>query len=84
MFARIVVREPMSEDDRRYSLAPRTPSQALGTHTTVDHATGNRLTIAVFDGEVDLAARATEIGRHGSRWQPPSCECTPMTTLGGR
>ena len=70
MFARVAVWEPMPTDDRQWVIdAARTIPGVLDAYHLVDPATGNGLSIALFDDHVDVSAvkaaisrRADEIG----------------------
>lgn len=56
MFARVAVWEPMPDDDRQWVIdAAKTVPGVLEAYHLVDSATGNGLSIAFFDDEVDVA-----------------------------
>lgn len=70
MIARVAVWEPMPEDDRQWVIdAAKTVPGVLDGYHLVDPITGNGLSIAFFDDDVDvdevktaIASRADEIG----------------------
>ena len=70
MFARFAEWEPMLGDDRQWGIdAARAEPHVLDAHHLVDPTTGNGLSIAFFDDDVDLAGvqaaistKAQEIG----------------------
>ena len=70
MFARVAVWEPMPDDDRQWVIdAAKTVHGVRDAYHLVDPDTGNGLSIAFFDDEVDVAAvknaiasKAEEIG----------------------
>ena len=56
MIARIAVWEPMPDDDRQWVLdAAKAVPGVRGGYHLVDPATGNGLSIAFFDDDVDVA-----------------------------
>ncbi|WP_200951065.1 MULTISPECIES: hypothetical protein [unclassified Nocardioides] len=56
MFARIAVWEPMPDDDRQWVIdAAKTVPGVLNAYHLVDEATGNGLSIAFFQDDVDVA-----------------------------
>lgn len=64
MFARVAVWEPMPEDDRQWVIdAARSVPGALGAYHLVDPHTGNGLSIAFFEDDVDVAQVKVAIGR---------------------
>ena len=70
MFARVAVWEPMPDDDRQWVIdAAKTVPGALHAYHLVDSQTGNGLSIAFFEDDVDvaqvkaaIAEKAGEIG----------------------
>ena len=82
MFARIAVWEPMPDDDRQWVIdAARSVPGVRDAYHLVDPATGNGLSIAFFDDEVDIAAvkaaiagKAEEIGWHDQPRPTPASE----------
>ncbi len=72
MFARIAVWEPMPDDERQWVIdAAKTISGVLAAYHVVDPATGNGMSISIFDDDVDIALvkaaiadKAVEIGWH--------------------
>lgn len=70
MFARLAVWEPMPDDDRQWVIeAAKTVPGVRDAYHLVDPSTGNGLSIAFFDDQVDvaevkhaIAERAAEIG----------------------
>jgi len=70
MIARVAVWEPMPEDDRQWVIdAAKTVPGVLDAYHLVDPSTGNGLSIAFFDDDVEVAqvkaavaSRAQEIG----------------------
>jgi hypothetical protein len=56
VFARIAVWEPMPDDDRQWVIdAAKTVPGVLNAYPVVDEATGNGLSIAFFQDDVDVA-----------------------------
>ena len=56
MIARVAVWEPMPEDDRQWVIdAAKTVPGVLDGYHLVDPITGNGLSIAFFDDDVDVA-----------------------------
>ncbi len=82
MFARIAVWEPMPDDDRQWVIdAAKSVPGVRDAYHLVDPATGNGLSIAFFDDNVDvaeveraMAREATEIGRHDAPRPAPESE----------
>jgi len=82
MFARVAVWEPMPTDDRQWVLdAAKTVTGVRNAYHLIDPATGNGLSIALFDDDVDVAAvrnaitrRAEEIGWHDQPRPAPTSE----------
>ena len=70
MIARVAVWEPMPDDDRQWVIdASKTVPGVRDAYHLVDPSTGNGLSIAFFDDEVDvaevkraIAEKAEEIG----------------------
>ena len=70
MIARVAVSEPMPDDDRQWVIdAAKTVPGVLDTYHLVDLNTGNGLSIAFFDDDVEvdhvkavIAGKAKEIG----------------------
>lgn len=70
MIARVAVWEPMPDDDRQWVLdAAKNVPGVLSAYHLVDPATGNGLSIALFEDDVDvaqvkaaIAEKALEIG----------------------
>ncbi|SMD24634.1 hypothetical protein [Kibdelosporangium aridum] len=70
MIARVAVWEPMPDDDRQWVIdAAKAVPGVLNAYHLVDPATGNGLSVAFFDDDVDTAEvkaaitkRAEEIG----------------------
>ncbi len=63
MFARVAVWEPMPDDDRQWVIdAAKTVPGVLNAYHLVDQATGNGLSIALFDDGVDVAQVKAAIG----------------------
>ena len=82
MFARIAVWEPMPEDDRQWVIdAAKSVAGVRDAYHLMDPATGNGLSIAFFDDEVDvsevkaaIAGKAAEIGWHDVPHHAPKSE----------
>jgi hypothetical protein len=82
VFARVAVWEPMPDDDRRWVIdAAKTVPGVLDAYHLVDPRTGNGLSIAFFDDEVDVAEvksaisrRADEIGWNAVPRPAPASE----------
>ena len=71
MIARVAVWEPMPDDDRQWVLdAAKTVPGVLDAYHLVDPGTGNGLSIAFFDDDVDIAEVKAAIGRKAEeiRW----------------
>jgi hypothetical protein len=70
MIARVAVWEPMPDDDRQWVIdAAKTVPGVLDAYHLVDPDTGNGLSIALFDDDVDvsevkraISSKAEEIG----------------------
>jgi hypothetical protein len=82
MIARIAVWEPMPDDDRQWVIdAAKTVPGVRDAYHLVDPNTGNGLSIAFFDDEVDVAEvkrvigqKAEEIGWNDVRRPAPKSE----------
>jgi hypothetical protein len=82
MFARVAVWEPMPDDDRQWVIdAAKSVEGVRDAYHLVDPATGNGLSIAFFDDEVDvsevkaaIAGKAAEIGWHARPHPAPKSE----------
>lgn len=82
MFARVAVWEPMPEDDRQWVIdAAKSISGVRDAYHLLDPETGNGLSIAFFDDEVDIAEvkaaiarKADEIGWHDVPRPAPKSE----------
>lgn len=82
MFARIAVWEPMPGDDRQWVIdAAKTVPGVLNAYHMVDEATGNGLSISVFQDDVNvadvkaaIAQKALEIGFNDVPRPAPSSE----------
>jgi len=82
MFARIAVWEPMPDDDRQWVIdAAKTVPGVLDAYHLVDSETGNGLSIAFFEDDVDvadvkaaIAAKAQEVGWHDEPRPAPTSE----------
>jgi hypothetical protein len=82
MIARVAVWEPMPDDDRQWVIdAAKTVPGVLDAYHLVDPATGNGLSIALFEDDVDVAevkaaisSRAEEIGWHNVPRPAPASE----------
>ena len=82
MFARIAVWEPMPDDDRQWVIdAAKSVAGVRDAYHLVDPATGNGLSIAFFEDEVDvaevkeaIASKAKEIGWHNEPRPAPKSE----------
>jgi len=82
VFARIAVWEPMPDDDRQWVIdAAKLVAGVRDAYHLVDPATGNGLSIAFFDDDVDIAevkeviaSKAEEIGWHGAPRPAPRSE----------
>ncbi len=67
MFARIAVWEPMPDDDRQWVIdAAKTVPGVLNAYHVVDEATGNGMSIAFFEDDVDVAEVKAAIGREAT------------------
>ena len=70
MFARVAVWEPMPDDDRQWVIdAAKDVPGVLNAYHVIDPSTGNGMSIAFFEDDVDvaqvkaaIASRAEEIG----------------------
>lgn len=72
MIARVAVWEPMPDDDRQWVLdAAKTVSGVLDSYHLVDPDTGNGLSVAFFDDDVDIAEVKAAITLKADRigWQ---------------
>ena len=82
MFARIAVWEPMPDDDRQWVIdAAKSVAGVRDAYHLVDPASGNGLSIAFFDDDVDIAevkeviaSKAEEIGWHDAPRPAPRSE----------
>jgi hypothetical protein len=82
VFARVAVWEPMPSDDRQWVIdAVKEVPGALSAYHLVDPQTGNGLSVAFFEDDVDRAAikaaidrRAQEIGWHDVPRPAPASE----------
>ncbi|WP_327635351.1 hypothetical protein OHB24_35895 [Kribbella sp. NBC_00482] len=82
MFARIAVWEPMPDDDRQWVIdAAKTVPGVLHAYHLVDPATGDGLSISLFEDDVDVAQvktaiadKALELGWHDVARPAPSSE----------
>lgn len=82
MFARVAVWEPMPDDDRQWVIdAAKTVPGVLDAYHLVDAATGNGMSIAFFDDDVDvtvvrsaIASKAQEIGWYDEQHPAPRSE----------
>jgi len=82
MFARVAIWEPMPDDDRQWVIdAAKTVSGVLDAYHLVDPETGNGLSIAFFEDDVDvaevkvaIAGKAEEIGWNDIPRPAPSSE----------
>lgn len=64
MFARVAVWEPMPDDDRQWVIdAAKTVRGVRAAYHLVDTATGNGLSIAFFEDDVEVAEVKAAIGR---------------------
>ena len=82
MFARVAVWEPMPDDDRQWVIdAAKTVPGVLTAYHLVDSTTGNGMSIALYDDDVDvaevktaIAAKAEEIGWYDEPRPAPTSE----------
>lgn len=82
MIARVAVWEPMPEDDRQWVIdAAKAVPGVLDAYHLVDPKTGNGLSIAFFEDDVDVAEvkaaisrRADELGWHDTPRPAPKSE----------
>ena len=82
MFARVAVWSPMPEDDRQWVVdAVKSVPGVLDGYHLIDPATGNGLSIAFFEDDVDvsavkaaIAAKAEEMGWHDQPRPAPESE----------
>ena len=82
MFARVAVWEPMPDDNRQWVIdAAKTVPGVLDAYHLVDPTTGNGMSIAFFEDDVDvsqvkaaIAQRANEIGWHEAPRPAPKSE----------
>jgi hypothetical protein len=64
MIARVAVWEPMPDDDRQWVIdTAKTVPGVLDAYHLVDPSTGNGLSIAFFDDDVDVAEVKSAIAR---------------------
>ncbi len=82
MFARVAVWSPMPQDDRQWVIdAAKSVPGVLDAYHLVDPETGNGLSIAFFEDEVDvsavknaISAKAQQIGWHDVSRPAPESE----------
>ena len=82
MFARVAVWSPMPEDDRQWVIdAAKSVPGVLDAYHLVDPETGNGLSIAFFEDDVEVSAvkaaigaKAQEIGWHDAPRPAPEAE----------
>ena len=82
MIARVAVWEPMPDDDRQWVIvAAKTVPGVLDAYHLVDPGTGNGLSIAFFDDDVEvaqvkaaIAGKAEEIGWNDEPRPAPTSE----------
>lgn len=82
MFARVAFWEPMPDDDRQWVIdAAKTVPGVLDAYHLVDPDTGNGLSVAFFEDDVDVAEvkraigqRADQIGWHDESRPAPKRE----------
>jgi hypothetical protein len=82
MIARVAVWEPMPDDDRQWVIdAAKSVPGVLDAYHLLDRGTGNGLSIAFFDDDVDvtevkgaIAQRAEEIGWNDVSRPAPTSE----------
>ena len=82
MIARVAVWEPMPDDDRQWVIdAAKTVPGVLDAYHLVDSSTGNGLSIAFFDDDVEvdqvkavIAKKAEEIGWNDVQRPAPRSE----------
>jgi hypothetical protein len=82
VFARVAVWSPMPLDDRQWVIdAAKSMPGVLDAYHLLDPATGNGLSIAFFDDDVDVSAvkaaiagKAAEIGWHNEPRPAPDSE----------
>lgn len=82
MFARVAVWSPMPQDDRQWVIdAAKSVPGVLDAYHLVDPATGNGLSIAFFEDDVDvdaakaaIFAKGQEIGWHDVPRPTPDSE----------
>lgn len=82
MFARVAVWSPMPQDDRQWVIdAAKSVPGVLDAYHLVDPKTGNGLSIAFFEDDVDvgavkaaIAAKGQEIGWHDESRPVPESE----------
>lgn len=82
MFARIAVWEPMPTDDRQWVMdAAKSVPGVLSSYHLVDPETGNGLSVAFFEDDVDhaavraaISARAADIGWNDQPRPAPKTE----------
>jgi hypothetical protein len=64
MIARVAIWEPMPDDDRQWVIdAAKTVPGVLDAYHLVDPGTGNGLSIAIFNDDVDVAQVKAAIAR---------------------
>ncbi|MFI7431263.1 hypothetical protein ACIBPB_30140 [Micromonospora sp. NPDC049836] len=82
MFARVAVWNPMPQDDRQWVIdAAKSVPGVLSSYHLVDPDTGNGLSVAFFEDDVDVAAvraaisaKGQEIGWHNEPRPAPDRE----------
>lgn len=82
MFARVAVWSPMPQDDRQWVIdASKSVPGVVGGYHLIDPETGNGLSIAFFEDDVDvsavkaaIAAKAQEIGWYEQPRPAPESE----------
>src|SRR3954447_18186662 len=78
MFARIAVWEPMPEDDRRWVIdAAKSIAGVRDAYHLVDPATGNGMSIASFNHEVDVSEGKSRHRGQGRRDRLARCASPP-------
>lgn len=82
MFARVAVWRPMPQDDRQWVIdAAKSVPGVLDGYHLIDPETGDGLSIAFFEDDVDVSAvkaaiyaKGQEIGWHDQPRPAPECE----------
>lgn len=91
MIARVAVWEPMPDDDRQWVIdAAKTVAGVRDAYHLVDPQTGNGLSVAFFDDDVDVAdvkkaieKKAAEIGWNDVQRPAPTSETLYRVILSG-